>query len=304
MAALVLLLVLAGTVIWAAVTEQRIDLTESRALAELDSGTWMQAGGLTVSVVEQSRGPIPVVLLHDVDIAGGIVFDGVVAELPGRFSATVIDLPGFGLSERIISAGDGHTVAALADVVSAVMDQRLSVPAVVVGVGLGGEVASQLAVSHPEQLRGLVLVDVDFWDEGEWYVQAGDLPYFGRPITFTFEAGGALGVDTWAPYCEDGGWCPTAEEVAARRLAASVRGTTDSIMAHHQTLPSSLVPSDLSVIGVPVVYVWSTAGGVPRETVDRLLEALPDMAVIESETWQAHLDNPASVGEAIEVVSP
>lgn len=304
MAVLVVLVATAGTVIWAAVTEQRIDLVESRALADVDQGAHMQAGGLTVNVVEHPRGAIPVVMLHDADVAGGVVFDGLVSELPGRFEATVIDLPGFGLSQRITSPGDSHTVAALADLVSAVMSQRLSIPAVVIGVGLGGEVAAQLAVSHPDQVRGLVLVDVDFWAEGAWYAQAGSLPFFGRPITFTFEAGGALGVDTWAPYCGVGGWCPTAEQVAARRMATTVQGTTDSIRAHRETLPSSLVPSDLSVIQLPVAYVWSSKGVVPRETVERLLDALPDMAVIESETWQAHVDNPAAVSEALGLVSP
>lgn len=301
---LIVLLAVAGVVIWGTVTDQQIGLVETESLSDVELASPVEVGGLTVNVVEQRGGPIPVVLLHDADVAGGSVFDGVYEGLPARFKGLTVDIPGFGLSERLPEVGSTHTVANLAEVVSDVMEERLSIPAVVVGVGLGGEVAAELAVTHADQVRGLVLVDVDFWKTDTWLERAQRMPFIGRPVTFTFRAGGRFGVDNWAPQCGTGGWCPSADQEAARELATSLRGSTDSLQAFLLTLPSSLVPSALPDIEAPVVYVWSTRGSVPTESVDRVKRALADMTVVESDTWRAHLEEPLVIGEAVGLVSP
>ena len=76
-----------------------------------------------LNVVTQGEGTMPVVLLHDADVAGGVTWDGVVAGLDPRFAVMRVDLPGFGLSERLPTEGSRHTVASMAEEVADVIRQ-------------------------------------------------------------------------------------------------------------------------------------------------------------------------------------
>lgn len=299
---LTLLVLVAGLLVWAAVTNQRIGLVEDVSVDSLELEDVFETRDLTLHIVEETGGVIPVILLHEADIAGSVVWDDVVAEVGKRFKPVRLDLPGFGLSDRLPTEGPGHTVAAMASAVGAVVEERYGLPVVVVGAGLGGKVAAELAVTDPGLVRGLVLIDVDFWEEGGWEEFAEKLPWFGPAATFTLETGGRFAADRWAPHCDEGGWCPTPEQAETRALAASLRGTTDSYRSQLMTLPSSLVPSDLGEIVSPVVFVWSTAGDVPVTSVDRIVDKLPGLTVVEVDAWKAHLDAPAEVAAAIDTV--
>lgn len=302
MVVLLVLLLLVGVAVWAAVTGQRIDLTETTSLDSLEREDTIDVGDSSINLQQAPGGPVPVVLLHDFDVAGSVLWDAVAEEIGEGFHSVRIDLPGFGLSERLPGVGDGHTVSSMATVIAAVISERLDVPVVVAGVGLGGKVAAELAVTNPDLVRGLVLVDVDFGSEGDWVEFAETLPFVGRAVVHTFEAGGPLALDRWAPNCDEGGWCPTADQIAARGLAASVAGTTDSLHGFRTTPTSSLVPSDLGSITVPVSYVWSTEGAVPAESVEMVEGRLPEMSMIEAQAWKAHLESPGLVVDAIEEV--
>jgi hypothetical protein len=50
--------------------------------------------------------------------------------------------------------------------------------------------------------------------------------------------------------------------------------------------------------------VWSQEGDVPRESVDLILEALPDMQIEVVPVWKAHLEEPNVVADAIVTVNP
>ena len=300
---LTLLVLAVGAAVWTSVTNQRIDLIEDVPAREIDLVDFTMVGEIRINVVTESGGGIPVILLHDRDVAGGVMLDDVAAGLGDRFQAVRLDLPGYGLSDRLPNEGPGHTVASMAQVVSAVIEERFAVPVVVLGTGLGGRVAAEVAVSSPDLVRGVVLVDVDFWEEDGWKEIFERLPWVGRAATFTFETGGRFATDVWTPNCGDGGWCPSQNQVAAREIATTIRGSTDSIRSFLRTLPSSLVPSDLSRITVPVAFVWSRDGDVPFDSVERVRQQLPDMTVSEVDVWKAHLESPGAVVDAVDMVS-
>lgn len=301
---LLLLLALAGVAVWAAVTGQRIDLLERTRHRDLELADQVEVGELTINLSQDRAGSPQVVLVHDADVAGGILWDGVVAELPEEYGVARIDLPGFGLSSRMPEPGPEHTVAEMAEVVSEALSARFTGGVVLAGVGLGGEVAAEVAVAHPELVSGLALVDVDFWGEDDWVDLLEGLPWLGRAFTYTFETGGALSADRWAPHCEEGGWCPTPEQAGMRDLRETVEGTTDSVYSFARTASASQVPSRLDQVTVPVVYVHSTRGAVPEESVHRIAnEELPEIAVVEVDAWQAHLEAPAEVASAIVIVA-
>lgn len=296
---LIVLLFFVALIVWTSVINQRIDLIESRALDDFDLAGLAVVDGLTLNVTTEGDGEIPLVLLHDADVAGSVLWDGVVAELGDGFTVIRVDLPGFGFSQRLPEEGSAHTVLAQAAVVAAVIEDRLGGSAVLAGVGLGGKVAAEVAASSPHLVDGLVLVDVDFWGDPSLTVLLQGLPLVGPAFTHTMEAGGALGARFWAPRCGEGGWCPTAEQVAARDLAVTVADTSASIHSFRRTPPAALVPSDLPKITAPVAYVWSTLGDVPAEAVERVAGALADVRVVEVEAWRAHLEEPSEVAAAI-----
>ena len=300
---LILLVILAGSAIWAVVTNQRIDLTETTTTDELNRTEFMTSAGVGLNVERAGSGDMVVVLLHDVDVAGGVLWDGVASALGAEATTVRVDLPGFGLSDRVPTEGSSHTVAMMAEMVAEMVQADLGGPVVFAGVGLGGEVAAEIAVSNPNLVAGLVMVDVDYWLENGWVEFIERLPLYGRPAVFAFETGGPFAAQRWAPNCEGGGWCPTLSQVEARDLAESIVNTSDSIRSFRRTPPASLVPSKLGDIVAPTRYVWSQEGSVPRESVDRVLEALPEMEVESRPVWKAHLEEPAVVAEAIRSVS-
>ncbi len=302
MSVLVLMIALAGLAVWAAVTNQRIDLIENQSLDSLESGETIRTAGLSLYLEEGEGGTVPVVMLHDFDVSGGLLWEEVAASLGDRFRPVRLDLPGFGLSQRVTDSGAPYTVAAMAELVGGVVEARYDLPVVVAGVGLGGEVAAELAVTRPALVRGLVMIDVDFRREGDWVTFLGGLPYLGPAVIHTFEAGGRFGVDRWAPRCDEAGWCPTEDQIVARNRAATLAGSTDSLMAFLETPRSSLVPSELDTISVPSAYVWSTAGEVTQEAMREVVDQVPGMRLIEADAWKAHLETPDKVIEAIDQV--
>ncbi len=84
-------------------------------------------------------------------------WDGWVRELKGKFHIIRLDFPGHGLTR----APDGYSLggAQLADLVDAFATQLALPKFAVAGNSMGGGVAWQLAVRHPERVSALILVD-------------------------------------------------------------------------------------------------------------------------------------------------
>lgn len=289
----------AGVVIYTAVTNQNADLAEDIRPINLDLGDTTVVDGFRTNVREDEGGPEPVVLLHDVDMAGGLILDDLSAALPDGYHGVRLDLPGFGYSTRMPTEGPQHTVAGMAERLAPVLQERFDRPVPIIGVGLGGEVAAELALSFPDLVEAVVMVDVDFWSEQPFPQSMQSLPWVGKAATYTWATGGRFALDQWAPHCEEGGWCPSAEELSSRSVIVDVEQTTDSLHAFMSTPEAALAPANLDQIEVPIAYVWSTAGRVSEDTVDRLRREITGLQVTESSTFQAHLEDPGSVAGAL-----
>jgi pimeloyl-ACP methyl ester carboxylesterase len=300
-----ILVVGAGLVVWAAVTNQRIELTEDTTLDELELDPIVTAEGTSLNVVMEGEGTVPLVLLHDVDIAGSVIWDQVVSALDPKFRVMRVDLPGFGLSERIPVEGPRHTVASMAVEVGDAVEQTFDQPVVIAGVGLGGEVAAEMAVINPDMVAAVVMIDVDFYKPDGWLQLVEKFPWLGTAVTLAFETSGPFAAERWAPNCADGGWCPTQSQVAARDQAVVIVDTTNSMRAFRRTPAASVVPSKLNEITAPVHYLWSQQGDVPRESVDQVQEILPEAQFdVLADAWKAHLDLPRDVAAAILAIAP
>lgn len=289
----------AGVVIYSAVVNQRIDLVETRRTEALDLANTSEVSDLTVNVDIGEGGGSPVVLLHDADVTGGLLLADVAAALPEGSLAARVDMPGFGLSDRMPFETHAYTAAGMAELLVEVIEDQFSTRVIVVGVGFGGEVAAEIAHTYPDVVSGVVLVDVDFWSRANATEFVQRVPWVGTAATYTWETGGSLATDEWQPYCGNGGWCASSQNLADRAFYVTIAGSTDSINEYHRTHDAAEAPANLEEITVPVAYVWSVEGPVSEATVDRIVDELPGVVVVESASFQAHLEDPASVAQAV-----
>jgi pimeloyl-ACP methyl ester carboxylesterase len=293
----------AGIVVYTAVTNQRADLTEDIRPVNLELEDTTVIEGIRTNVRQDPGGDTPVVILHDFDVTGGLILEELSLGLGEDFHGVRIDMPGFGYSSRMPNEGPHHTVAGLADLIAPVLEERFTTPVLVVGVGLGGQVGAELALTYAHLVDGFVMVDTDFWSEPGFPRSLESIPWVGKAATYTWETGGRFAVDTWAPYCGDDGWCPSREHLSVRSVIVEVENTTDSLHASRRTHSAALAPSNLDHIAVPAAYVWSTDGPVPDDTVERIVEEMPGLVVLEADVFQAHLEDQASIASALAEVA-
>ncbi len=116
----------------------------------------IDVGGLTLHYRDAGSG-IPVLLVHG--------FTGnsrnwalTVPALRGRYRVVSPDLPGHGLSDRPDQAEE-YTPEAMARRLVALLEHLDLAPCHLVGHSMGGMIAQVVALSWPEKLRSLVLVD-------------------------------------------------------------------------------------------------------------------------------------------------
>lgn len=241
----------------------------------------------------------PVVLLHGFPTSGHLWSD-VVPLLPAGHRVVVVDLLGYGRSDRPLA----HTVSvdAHADRVAQLFDELRIDRACVVGHGLGGGVAQSLAVRHAARVSKLCLVaslSFDLWPTMR-----------------------ARGVHAIAPI---GGVLPPAAlvRVVRRTLARGYRSATraarsmdlylrpfgspegrDALVAHVRALTSdenAALPPRLSEIGVPTTILWGEHDRItPVEGSARLERAIPnaERVVIDGHHMLPEED-PHPVAEAI-----
>ncbi len=118
-----------------------------------------------------------VILLHDV-LKSHVSWASVAAKLAEQFRVIAFDWPGFGGSEKSLNFSYDYTgfVDVALDTIAAFGESRVHV----VGHGLGGAVAVQLARAHPASVRSLSLVNPHLMPAEHWALWASRSRLFGR----------------------------------------------------------------------------------------------------------------------------
>lgn len=127
------------------------------------------------------EGNCHLVLLHGWGLNAG-VWDGVVSELASHFTLHLVDLPGYGRSR-------GFGALSL-DAMAQLVAEKAPEKAVWLGWSLGGLVASQVALQHPERVLGLVTVASSpcFGADGDWPgIKAEVLSGFQQQLSEDFQ---------------------------------------------------------------------------------------------------------------------
>ena len=129
--------------------------------ASADSRFLDLPGGLRVHYRDQGPRDAPVLVMVHGFAASLQAWEPWVARLSGRWRIVTLDLPGHGLTRA--PAGWPVSIAAHAAMVDQLIHALNLGPSVVVGNSRGGAVAVDLALSHPADVRALVLVDSAGW---------------------------------------------------------------------------------------------------------------------------------------------
>lgn len=142
---------------------------------------FITVNGLRIRYVEAGSGT-PLLLLHGLGNSS-LVWHKVIAPLAQHARVLAIDLPGHGFSDIPTKR---YTTADAAAFLSGFMDALRLDRATIVGNSLGGSVAMETALVHPQRVSGLVLVDsAGLGREIAWFLRFGSIKrlgeYFERP---------------------------------------------------------------------------------------------------------------------------
>jgi len=124
----------------------RRELIQTRLLAQPIATSFVQAG----------QGGPPVLLLHGFD-SSLLEFRRLFPLLATERATWAVDLLGFGFTERL--AGIAYSPEAIRAHLYGFWEHFLGVPMVLVGTSMGGGSAMDFALSHPECVERLVLMD-------------------------------------------------------------------------------------------------------------------------------------------------
>jgi pimeloyl-ACP methyl ester carboxylesterase len=160
MLGLLVLLAIFALVVWAAATNQQITAIERTDPVVNAPGDYTVADGIALHYRDTGgSGPVAV-LVHDDVVAGGLTVWQVAMELAETGRRVVVpDLFGFGFSARPSEPGARLAVSGQADTLVSALEELELGPVELVGFGWGGEVAAEMAVSRPDVVGRLVLVD-------------------------------------------------------------------------------------------------------------------------------------------------
>lgn len=230
-----------------------------------------------VHVERYGHGGTPVILLHGFGTCTFLWRNVAPILAEAGHTAYALDLFGHGESDRSPEADFG--IAAQAEYLDAAMTALRLARATIVGVDLGGDVALRLAVTRPDRVARLVLINVPAFDE----LPAGDIGTLQRS-TARFALKVTRGVLGAAPLLqavlEDSVAKP--EHMPTRLLARYLAPFAGRDGVNHLlTLGASIRKSDLedlalSDIKAPTLVIRGDHDRwVNRDTASRLAAAIP-----------------------------
>jgi pimeloyl-ACP methyl ester carboxylesterase len=115
----------------------------------------VRVDGSTIRYVDIGRGT-PVIFLHGLGASIYLWRDILAPVAAAGFRAIAYDNRGFGFSEK---PATGYRNADYVRLLDALMDSLEIPDAVIVGHSMGGAIAGEFAIAHPNRVRGLVLID-------------------------------------------------------------------------------------------------------------------------------------------------
>jgi pimeloyl-ACP methyl ester carboxylesterase len=230
---------------------------------------------------EVGRG-VPIIFLHG-NWQDSTQWDGLLQRLGDRYHGLALDLLGFGESDR---PRLHYSINLEVQVVMEWLEQLRIGPACFVAEGVGAWVATQLALHHPQQVAGLVLMDPegvatgrDRWRQQRWL--AGQLPLLG------------WGVQAIAPLVRRLRWRKAQHWLAERRQLRRSPGACQLLFRRRRkAIKAELVAAQLGGLKVPMLLLQADAASRDTAARNRIyataplaeVQLLPTGSLAEQET--------------------
>lgn len=248
--------------------------------------TQLDINGARIHVESTGEGD-PIVLVH-AGIADARMWDPTVPALAGDHRVVRYDMRGYGRSTIPPQPFAHH------DDLAALFEALKLGPAVVIGASYGGEVATALAIEHPELVRGLVLVNtLAGMREPSEQLRAG-----WRAVNAAMDrddVSGAVEIETqmWVdgPHRQPAEVDPELRQQVTA-MNASIFARIDEVNAAEEREPDPLIVNRLGEIAAPTLVIVgmldqpdavasadTLAAGIPGATLVRIDDAthLPSM---------------------------
>lgn len=126
-----------------------------------DASAFAEVDGMAVHFTSEGSG-LPLLLLHGSG-ASLHIFDAMTARLTARFEVIRLDLPGFGLTGP--RPDRDYSMVAYTEFLHHFVEQEIGERFVLAGHSLGGQIAWNYAIDHPERLAGLILMNATGYPE-------------------------------------------------------------------------------------------------------------------------------------------
>ncbi|HET7631482.1 MAG TPA: alpha/beta fold hydrolase [Gemmatimonadaceae bacterium] len=242
----------------------------------------------------------PVLFIHGFPSSGHL-WNDVVPLLPTGHRAVVLDLLGYGRSDR--PNGERLTIDAHADRVVALMDALHITEAAVVGHGLGGGIAQSLAVRFPARVSRLCLVSsvgfdawptrtVRFWRRLHALIGLVPPSWLQSMLRTSLQRG----------YANAAQGAHSLEQYARAFAGDAGRAMFVKHLRSLNARDTVALGTRLHSISVPTAVVWgSTDPFIPPATGGRLRDAIPGatLDVVPSARHYLPEDTPAALSAVI-----
>jgi len=295
---LVLLLVLRGLA----------ELREKEVSAPPGVVRFPTATGAVAARVVGPQDGTPVVLVHGMAAWSGFWREVADHLSAGGFRAVAIDLPPFGWSDHDLARRYDRVTQA--ERLSAVV-RALGGRAIVVGHSFGGGPATELALRHPEQLRGLVLVDAALGEPDPQSESAVAKIMRARPLAELATSAAVTNPNALEPLLRSmvarkeqaKRWVPVLREPMLREETTSAYAAWLPNLFARQDGALSRRSVQLRKMQVPVALIWGGADTVTPLDQGRRIAALTrarSLRVLPGVGHIPHIEDPPSFRAALD----
>jgi pimeloyl-ACP methyl ester carboxylesterase len=248
-------------------------------------------------VVYQTQGEgVPVILLH-ATLHDHHDFDPIATRLAKNYNTIAVDWPWHGESKGLTTT-EKLSAPALADVLEDIVAALKLPPAFFIGNSVGGFAAARLAITHPEYICGLVLVNNGGFINMPFY-----MPFFCRVLGTPFFARLLM------PYMVPGYMAPQTPEDEAisqhiqERARTQTGATVLAAIWHSFPDPGHDLRSRGSQIKAPTLIVWGSKDNLfPPHVKHTVQECIPGSKLEVLET--GHVVFSSKPDEFLGVVEP
>ena len=227
--------------------------------------------GTSLRYIDEGRGP-PIVFLHGLGASMYAWRKNLAPVAAAGYRVIAFDNRGFGFSGK---PATGYDKASYARLTVALLDALHLPDAVLIGHSMGGAIAAEVAIAHPERVRGLVLIgSAGLGAREPPLLRVGRWPLVG-PLLFAFRGRGLTERLLKATYADprkvsvadvDQYYAPVAEPEYGRSLRAVLREFRFDGLAgrlDHIAAPTLVLWGEADRL-IPITLGRALAAGIPR----------------------------------------